>query len=87
MACNNSPIKNNQLNKSLKTQINIYFNNISEKLLEQNWQYKDTQFRHGILTKEQIYNNIAAWQINYLEKLLTKIEKDLNRVLSIILDM
>ena len=87
MACNNSSAKNNQPNKSEKTLLNVHFNNVSEKSLEENWQYKNTKYKYSIFAQEQKYDNVAVWQIDSLKRLLAKMDKDPKRVLSIILDM
>ena len=87
MVCNNSSTKNNQPNKPQRTPSNIYFNDVSEKSLKQNWQYEGTKYRRNTFAQEQEHNNAAAWQINSLERLLAEIGKDPKGVLSIILDM
>ena len=79
--------ENNQPNKPLKTPTNNYFDDISKKSQEQNWQYKVTKCRYNTFTLEHKYNNTAAWKINSLKRLLIKIEKDLKIVLSMILDI
>ena len=44
--CNNSSIKhNNQLYKLQKIPLGIYFDNVSKKLQEQDWWYKDIKRR------------------------------------------
>ncbi len=48
--------------------------------------YEKTAPRQNILIQEE-YINIIAWGINYLERLLVKIEKDPKGILSMILDM
>ena len=51
-----------------------------------NWQNKERKHGRSILAKKN-HNNIVVWQINSRETLLIKINKDLNRVLTMILDM
>ena len=87
MACNNSLTKNDQLNKPEKTPSNVHFDDVSEKSLDKNQQHKGTKCRHSTLAQEQKYKNAIACQIDSLERLLAKIEKDQKRVLSIMLDM
>lgn len=66
--------------------MSIYFDDISKNSLEQDWQHKHTKNKQSTLAQEG-YTNAAAWQIDNLEILLVKIEKDPEGVLSIILDM
>ena len=87
MACNNFSTKNNQLNKPQKTPSNVHFDNISKKLPKQDQQYENTKCRPSTFAEKQKHNNTAVWQIDSLEKLLAKIDKDLKEVVSMILDM
>ena len=87
MACDNSSTENNQPNKPRRTLSNVHFDDVSEKLPEQDWRHEGTKSRGSTLAQEQEHNNAAAWQIDSLERLLAKIEKDPEGVLSMILDM
>ena len=87
MACDNSSTENDQPNKPRKTPSNVHFDDVSEKSPEQDWRHEGTKCRRSTLAQEQEHNNAAAWQIDSLERLLAEIEKDLEGVLSMILDM
>ena len=50
------------------------------------WQNKKYKYKYNTLA-EKVRENIAAWQINSQEKLFIKINKNLNGVLRIILDI
>ena len=87
MARDNSSTENDQPNEPQRTPSNVHFDNVSEKSPEQDWRHESTKCRRSTLAQEQEYNNAAAWQIDSLERLLAKIEKDPEGVLSMILDM
>lgn len=57
----------------------MYYNNIFEKLLKQNWQYKNTKHKQNIFAQEKHINTII-WQIDNLKKLLVNIKNDSRRV-------
>ena len=67
--------------------MNVHFDDVSEKSLEQDWQHEGTKYKRSILAQEKEHKNAADWQIDSLEKLLVEIEKDDKGVLSIILDI
>ena len=69
--------ENNQLKKSQRTILNIHFDDILEKLPEQDWQYKGIKCRRGRFAQEYEHNNAATLQIDSLERLLAKTENDL----------
>ena len=54
-------------------------------MLIPNGQNKERKYRCAIFIKENC-NNTAAWQIDNGKKLLTEIDKDLNKVLIMILN-
>ena len=87
MACDNSLTKNDQPNESQKTPSNVHFDDILKKSPEQKWRHEGIKCRRSTFAQEQEHNNAAAWQIDSLERLLAEIEKDPERVLSMILDM
>lgn len=87
MTYNNSLTKNNLFNKPQKTLTNINFDDIFEKSLEQDQLYQNTKQKCNFIAQKQKYKNAATCQVDYLEKLLSKIVKNLKQVLSIILDM
>lgn len=86
MACNNSLNKNHQPDKTQKSSTNIYFDNISEKLSEQNWWYKNIKYRQNMFAQEE-HIIATACQIDIWKKLLAEIKNDSGRVVSMILDM
>ncbi len=86
MTCDNSSNSNNQPYKPRRTLASVYFDDLSEKSPDQDWRHEDTKRRQSMLAQEKL-TNAAAWQIDNLERLLAKIEKDLDGVLSMILDM
>lgn len=57
-----------------------------KKLLNSNWLYNKTKRKHCTLVKKY-HNNAIIWQISNLDKLITKIDKNLEELLAIILDM
>ena len=87
MARDNSSTENDQPNEPRRTPSNVHFDDVSEKSPEQDWRHEGTKCRRSTLAQEQEHNNAAAWQIDSLERLLAKIEKDPEGVLSMILDM
>lgn len=86
MVCVNSSNKNNQPNKQRKTLASVYFDNISEKSLEQNLWHKNIKYRQSMIAQEE-HTNAAIWQNVNLEKIIAKIERDLRGVLSINFEM
>ena len=64
----------------------IDFKDETEILPEPDWQNKEHKYRRATLAEKDC-NYTAVWQINSQEKLLTEMDKDPNRVLTIILDM
>lgn len=64
MARDNFLIKKNNHDYQLqKLPTSVYFEDISKKSPESNWQYKNIKSRYDILTQEH-YNNQTAWQID-----------------------
>lgn len=61
----------------------IYFEDKLEILLEPDWQNKKHKYRCITLAK----NDCTTWQISSWEKLFIKINKYLNRILKMILDI
>lgn len=53
---------------------------------ELDWQNKKHKYKHTTLTEKNSKNTVV-WQINNSKKLNTKMDKNPNRVLTIILDM
>lgn len=57
MIYNNSLTKKrDQSYKLQKILTNIHFNNVSDKLLEKDWQYKETKLRYSTLTQKKYHN-------------------------------
>ncbi len=86
MAYDYSSNSNDQPYKLRKTLASIYFDDLSKKSPEQDWQHEGTKHRQSMFTQKE-HTNVAAWQIDNLKRLLAKIEKDPKKVLSMILDM
>ena len=59
MTHDNSLNSNDQPYKLQKTLASVYFDNLSKKSPEQDWQYKSTKRRQSILAQEE-YINAAA---------------------------
>lgn len=74
------------INNAEQTPMSIYFEDKSEKSPDLDWRYKEIKHRNSALIQED-YNNSATWQINNQEKMMIEIYKDLDRILSMILDM
>ena len=79
--------KNNQLNKLQKTLSNVHFDDVFEKPPKQKRQHEGSKCRRSTFAQKQEHNNAATWQIDSLKRLLAKIDKNPNRILSMILDM
>lgn len=87
MSYNNSLTKlNNQFFKLKKILANIYFYDVLEKFLDQDKQHKNIKLRLSTLAQKK-QTNAAAWHIDRLGKLASEIEKNLARVLFMILDL
>ncbi len=67
MICDNSSNENDQLYKLQKTSASVYFDDIFEKSLEQDWQHKMNKHRQSIFAQKE-HNNITAWWIDSLER-------------------
>lgn len=87
MTYDNFSTKNDQSNKLQKTLTNVFFNNVSKKSIEKNWQYEDTKHKCNLLAQKSEYNNVATSQIDNIKKLLVEIKKNLEEVLFMILDI
>ena len=66
--------------------ISVYFENESKKSSNLDWQYEKTKRRYSTLIQKD-YDNSAAQQIDSQEKLINEINRDPNRLLSIIFNM
>lgn len=55
-------------------------------MLVPDWQNKNPKHRRAMLTENDC-NNTAPWQINSQKKLLIEMDKDLDKVLTTILDI
>ena len=64
----------------------VHFEDETEILPEPDWQNKERKHRRTTLAEEDC-DNTATWQIDSQEKLLTEMDKDLDGVLTMILDM
>ena len=76
----------NQSHQTKKQSTNVYFEDELEKLPEPNWQNKKHKYKRITLAKDN-RGNTAAWQINSQEKLFIEIDRNLDGVLNMILDM
>ena len=87
MTCNNFSTQLDDQSYWKKKQFaSVYFENKPEKLPELDWQKKKFKHKYITLTKKDC-NNTATWQIDRQENLLIEIDKNGDRVLTIILDM
>lgn len=60
MAHDNSLNENDQPYKRQRTSEGVYYDDISEKSLKQNWWHKNTKRRQSTLAQEK-HTNAAAW--------------------------
>ena len=87
MARNNSSIQqDDQDHQRRKTPTSVHFEDELEKSPDPDWQHEGTKRRRSALIQEE-HDNFAAWQINSRKKLMTEIDRDPDKVLSMILDM
>ncbi len=64
----------------------VHFDDEPENLPVPDWQNKEHKHRRATLAEEDC-DNTTTWRINSREKLLTEMDKDPDRVLTMILDM
>ena len=76
----------NHSHRTKKRSTSVYFENETKILPEPDWQNKERKHRRVTFAEEDC-DNTAAWRIDSREKLLTEMDKDLDGVLTIILDM
>ncbi len=83
---NSSSQLDNKNHQTKRRSVNVYFDDEPENLPVPDWQNEERKHRCTTLAEEDC-NNTTAWRINSQEKLLTEMDKDLDGVLTIILDM
>lgn len=69
-----------------KWSASIYFKDKPKRLIEWDWQNIKRNNRHTMPTKKYCKNTVA-WQIDTQEKLSTKIYRNSDKILKMILDM
>ena len=83
---NSSSQLDNHSHQTKERSTSVYFEDETEILPEPDWQNKKRKHRRATLAEED-RDNTAAWRIDSQEKLLTEMDKDPDRVLTMILDM
>ena len=76
----------NHSHQTKKQYTSVHFEDEIEILPEPDWRNEECKYRRATLAEEN-RDNTKAWQIDSREKLLTEMDKDPNKVLTIILDM
>ena len=87
MARDNSSSQLDDLSHQTKEQsTSVHFEDETEISPESNWQNEERKYRRATFAEEDC-DNTVAWRIDSREKLLTKMDKDPDGVLTMILDM